>query len=260
MASQKFTRTSGVYAITCRQNGKVYVGSSIDIRKRWEDHTRKLNKGSHHNSYLQNAWNLHGGDSFSFAVLEECNQPDLLSAEAKWMDRLNATDRACGYNLSKKPGSPMFGLKHSLETLLNYTLVRTGLRHTEATKAKMSASQKGRKFSAEHLANMSASQKGKKASEATRQKLREIHKNPSTEMRFKFGTALRGKKRTKESVEKMVIARSGRFIVTTPDGREIEILGLAPFCRANNLDQGSMTKVAQGKRSNYKGWKCRRAM
>ncbi len=59
---------SGVYAIVNRENGKRYVGSAINIPKRWREHQRGLQRGCHENSYLQGAWNKYGEGAFEFVV------------------------------------------------------------------------------------------------------------------------------------------------------------------------------------------------
>ena len=43
----------GIYKIENKVNGKVYIGQSIDIEKRWKEHISCLNNRTHHNDYLQ---------------------------------------------------------------------------------------------------------------------------------------------------------------------------------------------------------------
>jgi len=76
----------GVYTITNKINGKVYVGSSADINKRWNYHRRKLSKNSHKNKHLQNAWNKYGKNNFEFRVMEECDRQSQYSVEQKYLD------------------------------------------------------------------------------------------------------------------------------------------------------------------------------
>jgi hypothetical protein len=47
-----------------------------------------------------------------------------------------------------------------------------------------------------------------------------------------------------------------RWLLISPNGEQIEIFGLRRFCIENKLDQGNMSRVAQGKKDNHKGWKC----
>lgn len=41
-----------------------------------------------------------------------------------------------------------------------------------------------------------------------------------------------------------------------PEGTNFETKNLSEFCRKHNLNQGSMSAIAQGKQKTYKGWKC----
>jgi group I intron endonuclease len=62
--------TRGVYTITCKANGCVYIGQSLDVEHRFLQHKSKLRRDSHSNHHLQAAWNKYGEESFVFAVHE----------------------------------------------------------------------------------------------------------------------------------------------------------------------------------------------
>jgi len=57
---QKIPTVSGVYQIRCKSNGKIYIGSAVNLRQRWDGHRRALRKQRHHNVHLQAAWNRYG--------------------------------------------------------------------------------------------------------------------------------------------------------------------------------------------------------
>lgn len=247
---------SGIYVIRNKKTNKVYIGSSHNIHKRFNQHKNDLNNGRHYNMYLQRAWDKHGAKSFEFKILERCDVADLLEREQFWIDRLQTADN--GYNLCKNTTSPMLGRTFSDESRQRMSKAQTGRKHSEETKQKIRDFNLGKKLSPEHVAKISAVRKGQKASEETRVKLRAVHNNPSPELRYKFGNAMRGKHRTQESLDKAFEKRAGDFIVTSPDGVEIEVKGLARFCRANGLDQGMMSRVIKSGRT-HKGWKCRKA-
>ena len=46
----------GIYAIRNTKNGKMYIGESIDIEKRWKNHQEDLDNGNHHSYKLQSEW------------------------------------------------------------------------------------------------------------------------------------------------------------------------------------------------------------
>ena len=91
----------GVYKIINTVNGKIYVGSSKDIQKRWYQHKSKLNENQHGNSYLQNAWNKYGSKSFSFEIIEECNPEIQFEREQFYLNELNPFDDN-GYNIVRQ--------------------------------------------------------------------------------------------------------------------------------------------------------------
>lgn len=104
MAVKKLTelipRESGVYQIRCKRNEKIYVGSAVDLRRRWDVHRRALRECVHHNYHLQHAWNLYGEVNFEFGILQFVPAADLLRAEQEWIERTDCTHRKIGFNIS----------------------------------------------------------------------------------------------------------------------------------------------------------------
>lgn len=92
--------TSGVYSITNTQNGKHYIGSSVNIEARWSAHRSKLRKGTHYNSRLSQDWRLYGQDAFTIEVLEFVLpvQKELTYAEQRWIGKLDSANCETGYN------------------------------------------------------------------------------------------------------------------------------------------------------------------
>lgn len=99
----------GVYFIKNLVNGKVYVGSSLSIKKRLSTHRTKLSKGKHPNEYLQRAHSLNGAEQFEFGILEECDAETRLVREQWWIDHLKSGDEAHGYNLIPTRESQLYG-------------------------------------------------------------------------------------------------------------------------------------------------------
>jgi len=108
----------GVYQITNILNGKIYIGSSIDIRSRWKEHKRDLKNNKHHSLHLQRSWNKNGTDGFEFSVLEKCKENETLTREQYYLDTIKPFKKEIGYNTSKDALAPMKGRKHSKETLI----------------------------------------------------------------------------------------------------------------------------------------------
>jgi len=96
----------GIYKITCNDNKKYYIGSSVDIQKRWCRHKRELNRNIHTNKYLQNAWNKYGNNSFTFEVICECCEDTLLIIEQQYLDNTQCYDKSIGFNVCTIVGPP----------------------------------------------------------------------------------------------------------------------------------------------------------
>ena len=229
---------NGIYKITNLPTGRFYIGSAVNVERRWKRHASDLNAQRHHNSKLQRAWNKYGQAAFTFELLEEVSDlAILLEREQHYMDTLKPF-----YNINPKAGSGL------------------GYRHTDESRAKMS------KKARAHWASMSDEEKvakgkehaekirGKTHTEETRQKMSEAHKR--TPMTAKQLANLE-RRNTPEAVAKRALKQSKTYIVTFPDGTEATVKNLTQFCRENGLSQAHLSSVATGKRNHHKGYKAR---
>ena len=83
----------GIYKITNKINTKSYIGQSIHIQERWNEHLSKQS-----NSLISLALKKYGISNFSFEILEECNQEELNEKEMYWIKYYNTFKD--GYNLT----------------------------------------------------------------------------------------------------------------------------------------------------------------
>lgn len=87
--TSKTIYTSGIYAIVNKVSNKTYIGSSINIEKRWNTHLRNLRKNTHHNKFLQRAFNKYGEINFGFSyigILTLPSQEELFELEQNHID------------------------------------------------------------------------------------------------------------------------------------------------------------------------------
>lgn len=137
-----------IYAIRNIANGKLYIGSTIQVPdERFLKHRSDLRHRRHSNEYLQRAWDKYGADSFQLEVVAEgLSIKDRDAIEASYIEQFQSYADESGYNLMRPIGSH--------------------LGHSPETRAKMSASKKGRKvpgkrFSPEGRAALSAARLGR---------------------------------------------------------------------------------------------------
>jgi group I intron endonuclease len=228
---------SGIYLIKNIINNKVYIGSAINIDKRWKHHKKDLAKGKHHSCLLQRAWDKYGEQNFKFEIIEEVQNPvHLLSYEQVFLDYYKSYEDDKGYNICKIAGS-RYGLKSSKETKQKLREAHIGKKFSEEHKKKIKEANVGRKLSQEHKNKLTGKKHsletkqklreahiGKKLSEETKQKLKEINlgKTLSEEHKKKISESLNkpeilerlktniGKKASEEAKQKMREANIGR--------------------------------------------------
>jgi hypothetical protein len=103
-------KTAGVFQIKNTANGKVLLGSSLNLDGPLNSHKFMLEIGHHQNKALQQEWNEFGADKFVFEVLEEVKVKDtpgfntsdeLELLEQIWVEQLKPFGER-GYNLDAR--------------------------------------------------------------------------------------------------------------------------------------------------------------
>ena len=103
--------TWGIYLIINKVNGKMYVGISKNLGKRWKDHKwNLLNDMGKPNQHLQNAVNKYGIENFEFFVIVEHYEDykKLGDLEQYFIAKWQLDNPKYGYNKTKggEGGSP----------------------------------------------------------------------------------------------------------------------------------------------------------
>ncbi len=160
----------GVYQIRNIINGKRYIGSAVDLDRRWNEHVNRLNRSGHHNKYLQNAWNKYGSSSFVFEVIELCPIDQRFYIEQDFIDDLhpeyNGRDIADG-------GNGMKDRKFSDEFRKKLSLAHIGKPQSEKMKRNLSLAITGKKRpprSEEHKRKLGLAGIGRKQSQEEKDK------------------------------------------------------------------------------------------
>lgn len=71
----------GVFQIRNLINGKIFIGSSVNLDKIWNRHKFQLEMNGHKSKGLQQDWNEQGAENFVFEVLEELKESDDSAAD-----------------------------------------------------------------------------------------------------------------------------------------------------------------------------------
>lgn len=222
----------GIYKITNLVNGKIYIGQSIDIQRRFWEH-RCISHES--NAHLKNALRKYGKENFKYEVLEECSEEQLDEKERYYISTLNPE-----YNVTN-------GGQDSLR------------RYPEEIRQKISAKSKEQwaKMSNEEKAeriknNLTGPQKGHTVSEKTRAKLREINtgKTQSIETIEKRKETIRNKK---QSGYVQTNAGHRKKIICLETGEIFESVKQAS--EKLNTPRANISRVLKGKQKTIKGYK-----
>lgn len=213
-------RLPGVYQILCRANGKIYVGSAVNLSHRWHQHRNRLKFGKHRNKHLQNAWNKYGEAAFEFSVLEFVESEDLLTAEQAWLERTRCTDRKIGFNIYPIAGSPG-------ET---FARVWDGFIDPDGNEVSITNLHR---FCHKHGLNFTAMR-----SLALGQGKLRSHKGWSH----------------KNSVRKRAYIKTWEGFIDPENQPVGPITNLAAFCRKHGLDKTHLVAVANGRICSHRGW------
>jgi group I intron endonuclease len=171
---------------------------------------------------MQSAWLKHGESAFMFMVLEDTSIESLIDREQYHINIKQPYVRSIGFNIAHVTGSSL------------------GVKHSTKTRQRISGLMQGKSRSEESNRLTSESMRGHVVSNETRRKLSERH-------------------REKRPSDATIASVSKTWIFTDPNGVEQTVVGAISFCKEHGLDANRMYEVAGGKRTNYKGWRCRKA-
>lgn len=212
----------GIYQIRNLVTGRVYIGSSYNLKGRRDCHYSIAKDNKHFNSHLQRSYNKYGKDNFVFEPLLYCEEKDLIYYEQKILDykrpnvynlRLECVETSKGIKRSdetkkkrqnsivgifKGINNPMYGKKHSQETIEKIKEKLKGKKQPREIIEKQIESRK-KKVIERELNGMPNPLCGRKQSEESNKKRSETLKG--------INCYIFGKHFSKEAIEKRTASR-----------------------------------------------------
>jgi len=143
---------------------KFYIGSAVNMIKRFTQHRDDLRKNKHDNSYLQRAWLKYGEADFRFVKLQLVEKENLVNLEQSWLNWTKCCERNVGYNLRPNANSNL-GHKFSTEARANMAKAQLGKTHHRANILIAIKFNTGKQLSAERRTNISKGLTGRKFTE-----------------------------------------------------------------------------------------------
>ena len=204
---------SGIYRITNLINGKIYIGQSKDIWRRYKDHfAHKYSKDD--KSYIHNAISHYGRENFSFEIIKETY--DLNYWESFLIQMHHSYDSNYGYNLTTGGN---FGTRRTDD-----------FTYTDEIKSKMSKKAKRRWEDPISRAEVLAAQNQGKQTEDWKSRRREIANRMWKNGEFKnqakkLSDYWMGKPKSEETRAKMRLASERRELKHSEDYKSYKDLG-----------------------------------
>jgi group I intron endonuclease len=138
---------SGIYKIQSKcKPERIYIGSAVSIRKRWNAHKWHLRNNLHHCSKLQRHYNKYGFADLKFSVIVGCDEEDLLRLEQFYLDAYSPF-----FNTCKTAGNKL-GVEVTKETRRKLSELKKGI----------PVRPKGSKLTEEHKRRIAESMRGKR--------------------------------------------------------------------------------------------------
>ena len=146
----------GIYKIqSIIRPDRFYIGSSVNIIKRWNHHLNDLRNGIHHSAKLQRHFNKYGESDIQFIILLGCEIDDLIKTEQYFLDSYKPYFNCCFV------AGTCAKLKRSRETIEKQRKKMIGKKWTIEQRERFSKQRKGIPKSEEHKKSLSKALKGK---------------------------------------------------------------------------------------------------
>jgi group I intron endonuclease len=253
--------TSGVYKITLKKDGRIYIGSSAGIEDRWKWHVQSQVQ------LIGKMIKKYGKDSFIFEIIEKVEpvKEKLIEREQFYLDTLQPYPwvNNQGFNLSPTANSPL-GIKRSTETKEKMRNSWHKSRGTDAYRQQASERIRGDNNPAkrpEVAAKISESRTGQvwandlERVEKHRQARLGTTRSNETKERMRIAQQ-KNKTRSDNAKEKFYLLQRTLYKITKPDQSTFQMYSreLKDYCKNNGLQYSNLITTAKTGKIYKKGW------
>lgn len=123
----------GIYKITNKVNGKMYIGQSNNCERRLQEHCSP-SRYKYSRSPIDIAIKKYGRSAFSYEIIEECPLELLNQQETFWIQYYNAVEK--GYNCNQGGGQASIGSSNSRAKLTEPEVIEIRLAYAKHKKQK----------------------------------------------------------------------------------------------------------------------------
>lgn len=225
--------TCGIYKLNFPRTGLVYIGKSINIERRFNQHINKFKSNKYGNSKLQWAYNLYGIPTYE--ILHVCKESDLDFQEIQYISLFNSLDKGLNSIPGGQPTPVMSGIanpnaQYKEEDYFNvlYFLGEPGYSITEIAELTNVS-----KYVVQHIAS------------------REAHfwlKDKYPELYNKMVEVSTKGRRSSE--QRGIIYP----LIKSPSGEIYEVKHQTNFAKEHGLLQSKLCEVLHGNRKRHLGW------
>jgi len=243
-----------LYRITNQLNGKVYIGQTVEDKRRWGAHKSFAKNPESTGQYIHRAMAKYGVENFIYEVVAICRtQEDANYIEDQIINQYDSRNKDKGYNL--RPGGNTWddaSRQKQSEILSEYYRTRPhhtkGIKLSEEHKKKIGIGSKGHPVSNEQRKQISKALMGHEVSEKSRRRSSEVHKGKKQSEETK--------KKRRETCEMRNVNFSSNCVLTPENIIEIRTLYNSTKTTYDKLaNQFGVASSTISDIINYRSWK-----
>lgn len=233
--------TIGIYSLYWEEEDLIYIGQSLNIESRKNDHISALKRKDHFNYKVQNAYNKYGLPKL--LVLEVTTSAELDTKEIYWIQETNAQ-----LNIAIGGGSGGKGIGHSQFKFSKLQILRAFRQLSSSYKFLLNT---------EIYLNTGITIGMLEAISSGKSHIWLKEQYPTRHARMILFRAQRAKynNSNRKSIQEYYTNSNRELpIVISPKGLEFVVSNIREFARNHHLPHSSLNYVVNGKRKACQGW------